>query len=148
MSYDVIVYMHSSRFPELNRLAEEVSARSPRLALPPSFDLRVASGYVPLGSTGFEVMSSPITSKDEEDYREICREDGEAVDADDEYLTVLRESDTCITFCCQDDEEILAARLIGGAVAKLSDGYVCDPQLDVTVRGGYLPKYKRADRIR
>ncbi len=152
MSYDVIISLHSSRFPEPDRLAKEVSARSAReghrLVLPPSFDLRVAEGFAPLDSTGFgfEVMRSPITSKDVDDYLDICREDDE--EPEDEYVTMLRESDTSITFCCKDNWEILVARLIGGALAKLSDGYVCDPQLGVTVRGGYLPRDKRADRKR
>ena len=144
MSYDVIIYLHSSRFPEPNRLAKEVSARSARartrLVLAPSFDLRVADGFAPLDSTGFgfEVRRSAVTSKNVELYLEICRDHDE--EPEDEYLTMLRESDTSITFGCQNDWEILAARLIGGALAKLSDGYVCDPQLDVTVRAGYLPR--------
>jgi len=154
MSYDVIISLHSSRFPEPDSLAKEVSARSAReghrLVLPPSFDLRVADGFAPLDSTGFgfEVMRSPITSKDVDDYLDVCRENDE--EPEDEYLTMLRESDTSITFGCQwqNNWEILVARLIGGALAKLSDGYVCDPQLGVTVRGGYLPRGKRAERKR
>jgi hypothetical protein len=135
MSYDILVYTHSSRFPEANRLAEEVSARSPGLALPPSFDLRVASGFVPLDSTGFEVCRWRITAAQIESHREALKENGEA---DDELLTVLLESDTCVAFSCQDDAEISAAKIVAGAVAKLSSGYVFDPQLDVAVRGGYL----------
>lgn len=137
MSYDFIVYMQINRVPDPDRLAAEVSVHAPWLALAP-FDLRVDEGYVPLASTGFEVSRSPITSKDVEDYRELLREGGE-VD-DDEYIAVLRESDTTITLGCKDDAEISAARVVAGALAKLSNGFVCDPQLDVTVRGDYLPQ--------
>lgn len=136
MSYDFIVYTHSSRFPEPHRLAEEVSARSPELALPPSFDLRAARDYVPLEKTGFEVTRSPITEAQLDSHREALREAGEA---DDEHLAVLLESDTRVTFRCKDDGEIEVAKLVAGAVAKLSNGFVCDPQRDVMVRGRYLP---------
>jgi hypothetical protein len=136
MSYDFIVYTQINRVPEPDRLAAEVSAHAPWLALPLSFDVRVDEGYVPLVSTGFEVSRWPITSEDVEQYREDLREDGEA---DDEYLAVLLDSDTTITLRCTDDAEISVARVVAGAVAKLSNGFVCDPQLGVTVRGGYLP---------
>lgn len=145
MSYDLIVYTHSSRFPEPNRLAEEVSARSPGLALPPSFDLRVVRGFVPLDSTGFEVTRSAITAAQIESHREALRENGEA---DDEHLAVLLEMDTRVTFCCKDEDEISAARVVAGAVAKLSNGFVCDPQYDVLVRGDYLPQGPIVDRRR
>jgi hypothetical protein len=136
MTYDFIVYTHSSRFPEPSRLAEEVSVRSPELALPPSFDLRVARGYVPLDNTGFEVTRSPITPAQVASHRDALRE---ASEADDEHLVVLLESDTRIIFRCKDDDEISIAKLVAGAVAKLSNGFVCDPQRDVLVRGRYLP---------
>ena len=136
MSYDLIVYTRSSRFPEPHRLAEEVSARSPGLTLPPELDLRAADGYVPLASTGFEVSRSAVTPADVEDHREALKEAG---DPDDEHLGVLLESDTCIAFHCQNDDEISTARIVAGAVAKLSGGYVYDPQLDVSARASYLP---------
>jgi len=148
MSYDVIIYLHSSRFPEPDRLAAEVSAYAPWLALAP-FDLRVDEGYVPLASTGFEVSRWPITSEDVEEYREALRADGEL---NDENLAMFIESDTTITLGCIDDAEISAARIVAGALAKLSNGFVCDPQLDVTVRGDYLPPAEgvnaTVDRIR
>jgi hypothetical protein len=108
-------------------LAAEVSAHAPWLALAP-FDLRVDEGYVPLASTGFEVSRWPI---------EALQADGEL---NDENLAVFLESDTTITLGCRDHAEISAARIVAGAVAKLSNGFVCDPQLDVTVRGDYLPQ--------
>jgi hypothetical protein len=137
MSYDFIVYTQINRVPEPDRLAAEVSVHAPWLALAP-FDLRVDEGYVPLASTGFEVSRSPVTSKDVEDYRELLRDEVEA--DDDEYIPMLLESDTTITFWCRDNAEISAARVVAGALAKLSNGFVCDPQFDITVRGDYLPQ--------
>lgn len=147
MSYDFIVYTQINRVPEPDRLAAEVSVHAPWLALAP-FDLRVDEGYVPLASTGFEVSRSPITSKNVELYRELLREEGEVEADDDEYIAMLLESDTTITLGCRDDAEISAARVVAGALAKLSNGFVCDPQLDVTVRGDYLPQSPTVDRRR
>ncbi len=135
MSYDFIVYTQINRVPEPDRLAAEVAVHAPWLTLAP-FDLRVHEGYVPLASTGFEVSRWPITSEDVEEYREALEEDGAL---NDEKLAVYTESDTTITLGCTDAAEISAARIVAGAVAKLSNGFVCDPQLGVTVRGGYLP---------
>jgi len=147
MSYSLIVYTQNSRFPEPNRLAEEISARSPGLEWSPSCDLRVVRGFVPLGSTGFEVTRSAITAAQIESHREALREYGEA---DDVHLAVLLEMDMRTTFRCKDEDEIAAASVVAGALAKLSDGYVCDPQYDVLVRGDYLPSstvYRRRQTV-
>ena len=136
MSYDIIVYTQSSRFPDPVRLGAELSARAPGLSVPPSLDLRSARGYVPIASTGFAVTRWAITEDQIEDHKQALRDAGEP---DDEYLGVLQASDTCVTFRCNDDQEISAARWVAGAIATLSGGFVCDPQEGVTVQGGYLP---------
>jgi hypothetical protein len=135
MSYDFIVYTRSNRIPEPARLAAELSSRAPWLALPSSFDLHEASGYVPLATTGFEVWLAPITAAEVEDHKEALKEAGEK---DDDHLAILQACDTCVMFHCKDDKEIFAARLVAGALATLSGGFLCDPQQDVTVGGGYL----------
>ena len=135
MSYDFIVYTRTNRIPEPARLAVELSSRAPWLALPSSFDLRVASGYVPLATTGFEVSLAPITAAEIEDHLAALKEAGEE---EDDHLAILRACDTCVTFHCKDDNEISAARIVAGALAILSGGFLCDPQKDVTVEGRYL----------
>lgn len=136
MSYDFIVYTQRNRIPEPSRLAAELSSRAPWLALPASFDLREARGYVPLAGAGFEVWLSPITAAEIEEHKKALKEAGEE---DDDHLAILQSSDTCIMFNCKDDEEISAARIVAGALATLSRGFVCDPQRDVTIEGSYLP---------
>jgi len=137
MSYDFIIYTRSNRFPDPDRLAAELSSRAPWISLPSSIDLRVARGFVPIATTGFEVTRSPITSAQIEDHREALKEAGEA---DDDHVAVLQASDTRTTFRCKDEHEIAAARIVAGAVATLSGGYLSDPQKDVTVEGSYLPE--------
>jgi hypothetical protein len=140
MSYDFIIYTRSDRFPDPTQLAAELSAHAPWLSLPSSIDLRVARGFVPIDSTGFEVTRSPITSAQIEDHRGVLKEAGEA---DDDHIAVLQASDTRTTFRCKDDQEISAAQIVAGAVATLSGGYLCDPQKDITVQGRYLPEQRR-----
>jgi hypothetical protein len=145
MSYHFIIYYtRSNRFPDPARLAAELSSRAPGLSLPSSIDLRVARGFIPIASTGFEVTRSPITSAQIEDHREALKEAGEA---DDDHVAVLQASDTRTTFRCKDDKEISAARIVAGAVATLSGGYLSDPQQDITVQGGYLTEQALVDRI-
>ena len=132
----VIVYTRSNRIPEPSRLAAELSSRAPWLVLPASFDLREARGYIPLGSTGFVVWLSSITAAEIERHKEALKEAGEG---DDVHLAILQASDTHIMFNCKDEKEVAAARLVAGALATLSGGFVCDPQTDVTIEGGYLP---------
>jgi hypothetical protein len=136
MSYDFVVYMRSDRFPESARLAAELSSRAPWLVLPPSFDLRDARGYTPLGNTGFEVTRSPITAARIESHKKALKENEEA---DDQHLAILLASDMRITFRCKDDDEISAARIVAGALATLSGGFLRDPQKGVTIEGSYLP---------
>ena len=136
MSYDFIVYTRSNRLPEPARLAAELSSRAPWLALPSSFDLRTANGYVSLAPTGFEVWLAPITAAEVEDHKEALKEAGEE---DDDHLAILQACDTCVMFHCKDDNEISAARLVAGALATLSGGFLCDPQKGVTIEGSYLP---------
>jgi len=135
MSYNFVVYMRTSRFPEPPQLAAELSSRAPWIVVPTSFDLREAQGYTPVGGTGFEVTRSQITAEWIEDHRQTLKERGEK---DDEHLAILLASDMRITFRCKDDEEISVARIIAGALATLSGGYLRDPQKDVTVKEGYL----------
>lgn len=135
MSYDFIVYTRSDRIPEPARLAVELSSRAPWLTLPSSFDLREASGYVPLATTGFEVSIAPITAAEIEDHKAALKEAGEE---DDDHLAILRASDTCVTFSCKDGNEISAARIVAGALTILCGGFLCDPQQDITVEGRYL----------
>jgi hypothetical protein len=132
MSYDFIIYTRCDRFPDPASLAAELSSRAPWLCLPSSIDLRVARGFVPLASTGFEVTRSPVTSAQIEEHRDALKE---AREADDDHVAVLQASDTRTTFRCKDDQEISAARIVAGAVATLSGGYVSDPQKDITLRG-------------
>lgn len=136
MSYSFVVYMMSDRFPEAAHLGLELASRAPWLEVPASFDLREAQGYTPVGSTGFEVTRSRITAEWIDDHRQRLKELGEK---DDEHLAILLASDMRITLRCKDGEEISVARIIAGALATLSGGYLRDPQKDVTVKGGYLP---------
>ena len=136
MSYDLVVYMRSNRFPGSAQLTAELASRAPWLAVPSSFDLREARGYTPVGNTGFEVIRSQITEARIEAHRQALKESGEK---DDEHLMILLASDMRIMFCCQDDDEISAARIIAGALATLSGGYLRDPQENITVKGSYLP---------
>jgi hypothetical protein len=137
MSYDFIVYTLSSQIPEPARLAAELSSRAPWLGVPPSFDLREASGYVPLATTGFEIWLEPITAAEIEDHKEALKEAGEP---DDDHLAILQGCDTSVMFNCKDDREISAARIVAGALAALSGGFLCDPQKGVTVAATYLPE--------
>jgi len=136
MSYNFVVYMRSSRFPDPAQLIAELSSRAPWLVLPSSFDLHVARGYTPVGNSGFEVTRSPITAEWIEDHREALKEAGED---DDQHLAILLASDLRITFRCKDDQEISVVRIVAGALATLSGGFLRDPQEDVTVEGSYLP---------
>ena len=136
MSYDFVVYMRSDRFPESARLTAELSSRAPWLVVPSSFDLREARGYTPIGNTGFEVTRSPITAARIEGHKKALKKSGEA---DDQHLAILLASDMRITFRCKDDEEISAGRIVAGALATLSGGFLRDPQKDVTIEGSYLP---------
>jgi hypothetical protein len=136
MSYDFIVYTRSNRIPEPARLAAELSSRAPWLAMPSSFDLRDASGYIPLATTGFEVWLEPITEAEIEGHKEALKHAGEEEDG---HLAILQACDTSVMFNCKDDQEISAARIVAGALATLSGGFLCDPQKGVTVEGGYLP---------
>jgi len=136
MSYDFVVYMRSNRFPESARMAAELSSRAPWLVLPSWFDMRVARGYTPIGDSGFEVTRSPITAARIEDHKEALKEAGEE---DDDHLAILLASDMRITFRCKDDQEISVARIVAGALATLSGGFLRDPQKDVTIEGSYLP---------
>ena len=134
MSYDFIVYTQRERLPDPDRLAEELSVVG--VSTPPSVDLRVARGFVPMSDAGFEVTRSAVTTEQIEDHRNALAEAGEA---DDEHLAILLISDTRMTFRCREADEIAVARVVAGAVAKLSNGFVCDPQLATTVQGAYLP---------
>jgi hypothetical protein len=134
MSYDFIVYVQRERLPDPARLAEELSIVG--LTTPPSIDLRGARGYVPMSDSGFEVTSSAITQEQIEDHKNALAEEGEP---DDDHLAILLASDMRITFRCREPAEIATARMVAGAMAKLSNGFVCDPQLDLTVHGTYLP---------
>jgi hypothetical protein len=136
MSYDFIIYMRSNRFPEVAQLAAELSSRAPWLVLPSSFDLRVARGYTPVGDAGFEVTRSSITAARIEGHKKALKEAGQD---DDHHLSILLASDMRITFRCQDDQEISVARLVAGALATLSGGFLRDPQKDMTIKGSYLP---------
>jgi len=136
MSYDFVVYMRSDRFPEPAQFAAELSSRAPWLVLPSSFDIRVARGYTPVGRSGFEVMRFPITAARIEGHKKALKEAGEE---DDQHLAILLASDIRITFLCKDDQEISVARIVAGAFATLTGGFLSDPQKDVTVEGSYLP---------
>jgi hypothetical protein len=137
MSYDFVVYTLSSRIPEPAHLAAELSSRAPWLAVPSSFDLREASGYVPFATTGFEVWLEPITAAEIQDHKEALKEAGEP---DDGHLAILQACDMSIMFTCRDEKEIAAARIVAGALATLSRGFLCDPQKGVTVDASYLPE--------
>lgn len=134
MSYDFIVYTRSERLPDPDRLAEELSVVG--LATRPSADLRIARGFVPMSETGFEVTRSNITKEQIEDHKNALAEAGEP---DDDHLAILLVSDLRMTFRCREPDEIAIARVVAGAVARLSAGFICDPQLDITVHGAYLP---------
>src|ERR1700755_2314215 len=126
MSYDFIVYTQRARLPAPDRLAEELSVVG--LVIPPSVDLRIARGFVPMSDTGFEVTSSEITREQIEDHKSALAEAGEP---DDDHLAILLASDMRMTLRCREPAEIATARIVAGAMAKLSNGFVCDPQLDV-----------------
>jgi len=136
MSYNFVVYMRSNRFPESAQLTAELSSHAPWLVLPSSFDLRVAEGYTPVGHSGFEVTRSSITATRIESHKKALKEAGEQ---DDAHLAILLASDMRITFRCKDDQEIAVARIVAGALATLSGGFLRDPQKDVTIKGSYLP---------
>lgn len=133
MSYDVILYLKFNEFPSPGQLAQELSSAG--FASPPSLDLREARGFVPMGDTGFEVSCAPITADEIRDHQNALRV---ADEADDEHLLILRESDTTMTFWCHDESEVAAARQVAGAIARLSRGYVCDPQTGEVTQGSYL----------
>jgi hypothetical protein len=133
MSYDFLVYTRRDRFPAPDRLVEEL--RSHGLAMPPSLDLIAADGYVPIADTGFEVCCADLTSAHVEEHQSALREAGEP---DDDHLAILRASDLFISFGCHDEREIATAKLVAGAIAKLSNGYVCNPQIGEVVHADYL----------
>lgn len=137
MSYDFIVYTQRSRIPVAARLAAELSSRAPWLDVSPSFDLRETRGYTPLGTTGFEVWLEPILATEIEDHEQALKEAGAPPD---QHLAILRACDTSVMFNCKDDKEIRAARIVAGALAVLSGGFLCDPQTGVTVAASYLPE--------
>ena len=137
MSYDFIVYTQRSQLPEPTRLAAELCSRAPWIDVPSSFDLREAKGYVPLGTTGFEVWLEPITTAEIEDHKQALKEAGKPPD---DHLAILQRCDTSVIFNCKDDREVSAARIVAGALAVLSGGFLCDPQKGATVASAYLPE--------
>jgi hypothetical protein len=132
MSYDFIMYMRRNDFPEAGRLAEELR---PFVLTMPMLDLRLTDGFVPVSDAGFEVSCSDVTARDIEEHQNALREAGEP---DDEHIAILRASDMCMSFGCRDDREIRVAKLVAGAIAKLSKGFVCDPQTGEVAHGDYL----------
>jgi hypothetical protein len=136
MSYDFIVYVRREQLPSAEQVSDELEAHERELHVPSSVDFSTVRGYVPISDTGFEVTRSAITPQDVEDHRSALREDDEP---DDEFVTVLLASDMQITFRCRSQREIEAARLVAGAVAKLSNGYISNPQDGTTVLADYLP---------
>ena len=133
MSYDFLMFVRRDSFPAPSRLADEL--RPDGLVMPPALDISAADGFVPIADTGFEVCCSDLTEAHVAEHQNALREAGEP---DDEHLAILRASDLFVSFGCHDDREIAVAKLVAGAIAKLSNGYVCDPQTGEVVRGDYL----------
>ncbi|MCA9674709.1 MAG: hypothetical protein H6708_05080 [Kofleriaceae bacterium] len=139
MSYDFIVYVRGDQLPDPSRLAAELEGCSPPVRILPGADIRQAEGFFPVEvagrRSGFEVWRSPITGEDVARHKATLARLGEP---DDDHLTILSTCDMDMTLTCHDADEIAAAKLVAGALATLSRGFLCDPQEDVTVEGRYL----------
>ena len=139
MSYDFIVYTRSERLPSRHELTTALESSGGPVIDDQVFpDLASASGgFVPVTSggeaTGFELSSYPITTEEIEAFKADLQASGEE---DEEFLHVLTTNDVTITFRCRDDREIEAAHLVAEAVARLSNGVLCDPQTDTMTEPG------------
>lgn len=136
MTYDLIVYTTRNKIPAVSLVAVEVCTQSPDLILPEWWDVRTHEGFLPIGDVGFEVWISDIAAEQIEQYKRTLAEEGEI---EDFYLSILLACDTRITFCCNGEGDVIAAKVIAGAIAKLTGGFACDPQSDITVEANYLP---------
>jgi len=133
LSYDLMVYTKSARVPTVERVLAALPATvAPTSPLP---DLLLApGGFVPMSvdgaSTGFELATYPITSTDVEAYKaDLAASHME----DDGFLGMMTECDVTISFSCRHDPKVEAARKVAAVIARLSQGYLYDPQLGTLV---------------
>lgn len=136
MSYDFIVYVRRDSLPDAAAVSRELALRAPGIEIPGNVDFGSTRGYVPISDSGFELTRSDITMANVESHRNLLRQDNEP---DDDRIAILLASDMRITFRCRDGREIDVAKLVAGAVAKLANGYISNPQMGLTIRADYLP---------
>lgn len=139
MSYDLLVYTRRERLPAPDRLRAELLALAPSVEVA-ALDLEHASGYVPAKrggeGTGFDVLVASVDEDDIDDYKADLEKSGSA---DNGFLDVLTSSDTFISVSGKSSTEIEAARAVAEVIARLSRGYLYDPQAGAVLSSTTVP---------